>query len=32
MNLAIKANDLAAAKEALRSINTSKKHYHNLLN
>lgn len=29
---AIRANDMAAAKQALRTINATRKHYHDLLN
>lgn len=29
---AIRANDMAAAKQALRNINATRKHYHDLLN
>lgn len=32
MNMAIKANDLIAAKKDLQNINQAKKHYHHLLN
>ncbi|WP_028534306.1 cytochrome b562 [Paludibacterium yongneupense] len=32
VDLALKANDLAAAKNALRQMNSTKKHYHDLLN
>lgn len=31
VNQAVRANDLKAAKTALQKINTSKKHYHDLL-
>jgi len=31
MNAAIKSNDLAAAKESLKRINSTRKHYHDLL-